>query len=86
MRGENDVGALRIAQHEIAAEGPSPLLDPQAGQPALQEFDEAQLLRLRLAHLPVAQDLAGKLGHKWNLLKKGPEKLSGPRCFTVASR
>ena len=58
MGGEHHVGALGIAQHQIAAAGQTALLHAQLRQAALQKGDEARFLLFRLAHLPVAQDLA----------------------------
>ena len=57
------IGVFGIAQHEVAAPGPSALLHRKTGQPALQEFYKAQLLCLRFAYLPVTQDLLGQFGH-----------------------
>ena len=77
MRGENDVGALGIAQHQVAAAGQPALFDPKPRQTLLQKSDEARFLFFCLAHLPVAQNLAGKLGHGEFLRRKTGRKWRG---------
>ena len=66
--GKDHLSRVRIPEHQVAAAEQAALLDAQTGEAALHHLDEGQLLPLRLADLPVLQDLVRQSVHRAHLL------------------